>query len=708
MTGTMLELWRPPRFAGEAVGCLATTYTFQPGLFDEQCLARFLEVDSAPDREDLAFLLERETRLGSVYAGVLIDHTQSGVEHSLRWDVLPVRIPNAKQHAKLSLLAWNNYLRIIVTSANLTEQGYRQNQEVCITLENTPENANINLIYEACDFLESLLAFVPGAGPDSSEVRRARVFLIQLREQVSSWKPTKKIKGYHQHLVFTLPSRDVNPATGGKGFDRKSSLSDAIKYCSRRGGAPDKVWIASPFFDVENNKDATTSALCKSMARNVRRKLRFCIPEIGNDEQNTIRLAAPASLLKTSLNCSAVTRFSVLPNKDTEGNIRPWHAKIMGLFKNAGNGYTGLMVGSSNFTHAGMGISKLCNTEANLLTIAEHLTRSRMPSQISEIWPQMIEIKDPTAVEWQGATNELVEEEQANKIPVPAGFLSATYHAGDQRFLVFRLDPDRLPKAWKIFVSGKNPIQLLTSEIWGTQKRPESVSLPWESVFPPEKLLVRWVVDDDQFYESFFPLNVEDAVQLPPPAEIGEMTADDMLCILAASDPGAAFRVWAKKKKREETFDDELDTAIVADLDPLKRYKLKSTFLRRVRSRARVLAQLRENLQRPVWNAQALQWRLEGFIGIRPLAERLLNEFAESDSAPDEALLTLADFVILLREVSYAPVDGSLTKEKFNEQYEPFLARLVEDLNGQIHNNSKRIGRELLTFWDRVVQQCHR
>ena len=102
---TMLDMWRPPRGAGDPVGCFATTYTFAPALFDEQCLARFLSIESEPDREDLAFLLERETRLGGIYAGVLVDYTQAGVEHSLRWDVLAARVPGGKQHAKLSLLA---------------------------------------------------------------------------------------------------------------------------------------------------------------------------------------------------------------------------------------------------------------------------------------------------------------------------------------------------------------------------------------------------------------------------------------------------------------------------------------------------------------------------------------------------------------------------------------------------------------------------
>jgi hypothetical protein len=133
--GAMLELWRPPQGAGEPVGCLATTYTFTPGLFDEQCLARFLEIESEPNREDLAFLIERESRLGGVYAGVLVDHTQAGVEHSLRWDVLPVRLRAGKQHAKLSLLAWSRHLRIILASANLSEPGYRSNYEVAAAVD---------------------------------------------------------------------------------------------------------------------------------------------------------------------------------------------------------------------------------------------------------------------------------------------------------------------------------------------------------------------------------------------------------------------------------------------------------------------------------------------------------------------------------------------------------------------------------------------
>lgn len=705
-TNTMLELWRPPSGAGDALGCLATTFTFQPGLFDEQCLARFLEIESEPNREDLAFLLERESHLGSVYAGVMVDHTQAGVEHSLRWDVLPIRIARAKQHAKLSLLAWQNHVRILVASANLTEQGYRLNREVCVALDHSPQEAEPELIGEAIDFLRRLLAFVPGAQPEAPEVRRAIDFLDQVQGHISSWTPAKRIKGQRQHLVFSLPGRAENAATNEPGFATQSSLSDALSHCARRSGAPDEVWVASPFFDIDSEKDATTETLCKAMARGFSRQVSFCVPSVGEVNPSALRLAAPASLYHTAAQYADVTTFDVLPCEDEDENLRPWHAKMLGLFREGSKGYTALMIGSSNFTRAGMGIGNHCNAEANLLTVAEHLPRARLPGQINQVWPEMDEVEDLEEVEWQGATPELVEEERAACLAVPAGFLSATYRAGDKRELVLRLDVDKLPSRWALLAAGSNPQEILNAEVWKLHGCPELVVVPWDALLPPDKILVQWADKDAASQEAFLPLNVADARMLPPPNELKEMTADEMLRILAASDPSAAFRAWAKKRQRDEIFDEDLDAATPPDLDPLRRYDLKSTFLRRVRSRARILAQLRSNLQRPVWSMQALQWRLEGFIGIRPLAERVLHEVLEGQESADEALLTLADLVILLSEVSYEPYDGSLSPKDFNEVYQTFLKKLVKDLNAKVHSHRHRVGRDVLNFWDRVVERC--
>ena len=696
-TGTMLELWRPPRGAGEAVGCLATTYTFERALFDEQCLARFLEIESEPNREDLAFLLEREKCLGGAYAGVLVDHTQAGVDHSLRWDVLPVRIRGGKQHAKLALLAWTKHVRLIVASANLTEAGYRSNREVAIALDITPHRADMRQVEAAVEFLRCLLAFVPGAGPSVAEIQRALGFLEQVERQVAEWTPAARSKVFWQHLVFTLPQRDDNPITGGAGFSPRSSLEEAIAHCRRHGGSPSDAWVASPFFDSDSSTDAATSALCKGMARGVTRRLAFCIPALGEPDEMPPRLAAPASLRNTPGHYSAVVDFEVLPQRDGDGNLRPWHAKMLAL---QSRGYSALLAGSSNFTRAGLGTGPRRNAEANLLSIAQRRPHAREPGELEAVWPEMARVDEPDAAEWLGPKSELDEEQRAHAVELSPGSLSATYRAGDERKIVLRFDAGHLPGSWSVLACGRDAGLLLNDNEWVAGGQKETVVLPWQSVQPPERLLVRWSAG-----EAFWPLNVEDARQLPPPAELDEMSADDMLLILAASDPSAAFRAWTKRRQQGERFNDELDTAIPTDLEPLRRYDLRSTFLRRIRSRARVLAQLRQNLQRPVWSTQALQWRLEGFIGIKPLAERLLQDVAAADGQADEAVLTLADFLIVLREVEYDPVDGALPKARFDGVYVPFLRDLVAELDARVRGCRERIGKEVLGFWDRVVKR---
>jgi len=202
------------------------------------------------------------------------------------------------------------------------------------------------------------------------------------------------------------------------------------------------------------------------------------------------------------------------------------------------------------------------------------------------------------------------------------------------------------------------------------------------------------------------PLNVEDSRDLPPPTQLENMSADDMLWILAATDPSAAFRAWASRRQQSDLFDTDLDSATPIDLDPLRRYDLQATFLHRIRRRARVLAQLRSNLQRPVWGWQALEWRLRGMIGVEPLADRLVRELESAGAAADEALLTLADFLIMLCEVDYQPVGGSLTKEEFEDVFRSFLRELADKLEGQVDTLCNSTSEDLIHFWERVLKRC--
>lgn len=687
----MLELWRPPQHAGDAIGCLATTYTFQPALFDEQCLARFLDIESEPDREDLAYLLERESRLEGVYAGVLVDYTQAGVEHSLRWDVLPVRIWAGKQHAKISLLVWERHVRLIISSANLTEPGYRSNQEIAAAVDLTPQEADSELTGQALSFLRSLLAFVPGAAARPPEVQRAMEFLDAVERRTRVWKPPGRSRRVRQQLVATLPARGDAPA--------RSALNEAIGAFYRRGRTPNKVWIASPFFDIDEKHSRVLGALFRVMARGIGRELRLCVPAVPTDEPvATPRLAAPKALWRTGIGHKAAVTVEVLPDTDSDKNRRPWHAKMLAFQSPR---YSGLMIGSSNFTCAGMGTAQHRNAEVNLLTLAERVAYGRETSELEAVWPETKPVTNPEKAEWLGAHPEQVEEEVAGTGRVPAGFLFASYQAGDVRQIVLGLDPDQLPPTWSVHTCGLDGRELLSAAQWADQGRLSRAVLPWTPVQPPEKLLVRWTEG-----EAFLPLNVEDSRALPPPVELERMTADDLLAILAASDPSAAFRAWSRRHHKSDLYDDELDSATPIDLDPLRRYDLQSTFLHRVRRRARVLALMRANLQRPVWGRQALEWRLRGMVGIQALAHRFVRDLAQANGAVDEALLTLADFLIVLREVDYQPQDGAITSNEFERTFRPFLVDLVQDLRGKVETHRGQVSADLWAFWERVAKQC--
>jgi hypothetical protein len=130
--------------------------------------------------------------------------------------------------------------------------------------------------------------------------------------------------------------------------------------------------VASPFFDVDAKDNRAAAALCKSMARGVKRELHFCVPQLSDRVTGSrARLLAPKSLWTTAQSYRAETTVATLPDLDGDKNRRPWHAKMM-LF--GADGYAALMVGSTNFTCAGLGLIPSRNAEANLLTM-------RLPNQ---------------------------------------------------------------------------------------------------------------------------------------------------------------------------------------------------------------------------------------------------------------------------------------------------------------------------------------
>ena len=93
-------------------------------------------------------------------------------------------------------------------------------------------------------------------------------------------------------------------------------------------------------------------------------------------------------------------------------------------------------------------------------------------------------------------------------------------------------------------------------------------------------------------------------------------------------------------------------------------------------------------------------------IGIEALAQRLVRNIATSSDAGDEALLTVADFLIVLHEVDYVPSDGSLSKQEFDAAFRSFLRELADKLQAQVAAQQSNISPEPMGFWLRVLDLC--
>ena len=383
--------------------------------------------------------------------------------------------------------------------------------------------------------------------------------------------------------------------------------------------------------------------------------------------------------------------------KVTGVNPRNWHAKMLQLI---GDRYSALLVGSSNYTCAGMGVGNRRNAEVNLLTIASHVAYGREIKHLETVWPCVAPVDDPDSAEWLGGRDEEVAEDADEPSYLPMGFQSALFRTGDHRKIAVYLDGNHLPSEWQIKALGQNAVEILSAHAWLDCGCPTVFEHDWSSTVPPEKLLVSW---DDK--EAFLPMNVDDASRLPPPTELSQMTSDDLLLILASADPSAAIRAWARQHQPIDHFDEDLDSAAPIDLDPLARYDLQTTFLHRIRRKAGVLAQLRANLERPVWSRQALDWRLRGLVGLEALANRHI-EGLEANGTFDEDLLGLADLLISLREVTYQSAEGAMEKEEFELVYRRFLADLAHRIDKEVRELEKSTAADLNGFWDRVISLC--
>src|SRR3546814_16503223 len=127
----LLDLWQPPDEAGAAVGCLATSFTFEADFFVDDCLTRFLgltRVQGEGDTtSDVARMLDEEDRLSEAQISVLVDRSCVPDTRNLRWDLLPVDLGRGSLLlAKVAVLMWERHTRVLLGADHIPSAGPRR------------------------------------------------------------------------------------------------------------------------------------------------------------------------------------------------------------------------------------------------------------------------------------------------------------------------------------------------------------------------------------------------------------------------------------------------------------------------------------------------------------------------------------------------------------------------------------------------------
>lgn len=673
----LLSLWEPPPHAGEPAGVLATTFTLDTGLFEEECLARFVGVQSDPYRDGAIYRIEREEKLSSlICAAVVADIHHCNGQRSLRWDLVPSRPGSGVMHAKISLLAWEKHLRVLVGSANLTSAGYRRNQECVAQLDFEGLSAETELLKPILEFLREILDTTSGVGRERS------LKLLTWVEESVTWQPSPR-RGLRRRFIPIGPRKK----------DAFEQMKGAIP-----SARPSEAHIVSPFFDHTPREVGPAERLWDMLRQRGEGALHLHVGGNFVREIGKWRLQVPLHVLDAPAMKRAGRSMYVHPIEvqevQTEVGLehRPLHAKSLTLFHPT---WAAWMVGSSNFTSAGLGVQRpkgtsVVNFEANVLYCFVGDEAHPLHSQVTSGGHRGAE-----AVEW--GTSELLpahgEEDGDGELspPLPAFFSEATLVGGDERTYVLELclspTSSPVPRMWRVRVGAK---QILDSNEWAVMGQPASCRIAFERVGPPpSSVLVDWHGAIEQTAD--WPVNVAVSAVLPAPEELRDLSLAALLDLLSSARPlYETLRGWL----RRQVNDDDPDGFTGADVvDPHQKVDTSGFLVKRVQRACAAISYLRKRLEAPLLSEAALAWRLDGPVGARAVKAAIRRECR--DDLPDEWVFLLSEMLRELRAVTLTMPGGVKAPRALQSHLNAFITELSHELARAAKGASSQV-RELV------------
>lgn len=418
-TRRLLDYYLPPVEGFVLESLVSTTYQVDFEFFEEDLLPVALGLRSPVSRAR-AFRSELERQLQKVEVSVLYD--LGGCERlarlSPRIDAIPV--VGRKLHSKITLLLWvrdaessglrpERRIRLIVGSANLTRQGFRQNYE-CVA---------------AADF-----------GGRSTSPRSILAKAIALVRQIGAQSGSTQL--VRQLAAFESFAAGLTAGTAAP--DDPVTLVDAEEVVPTVAATwadvsrepPEKVTVASPFWPEGGAASEALIGLFRRLGDPARVEL-VCRGERSGDGKHWLPvfdasvatnlrggIAGRLFLRATSTDTEPVVAATEIGDEsedaelaarldagreNTDESQRALHAKVMLLDGRAGSV---LYIGSSNCTRRGLGLGGPTNHEAGLVYRLTPRSRKHIDGLLGFAGPPVEVLADSLPTTVQPPPNEAV------------------------------------------------------------------------------------------------------------------------------------------------------------------------------------------------------------------------------------------------------------------------------------------------------------
>lgn len=468
---------------GPRLGLLGTTYELAPEFFETDFLPTLLELGAWDDRS-WSSRIAVEKALADLEAAVILTdaHCYRGRPHSLRVDIQPVDVgPGAKLHAKVLLVLHDQAVRLIVGSANLTENGYRKNREVAAVIDVTyKEPSASNLISDAIRGFETVL----GSWVNDS----AGHILSSTQERLDSWSSGNS--GDEQEW-FVWSGGDVQL---WREYLKRWPSDEIIE----------RITIVSPFWSAEESagpislfmKAVSDAGAMPSSGMELRL---LTEARAGVDGVYVPSFGAGIPHVPGEIKGLRATAHAVDPSVSPDeiqmegfAATRALHAKVVLLEgKNTALAY----MGSANFSRHGWGFGRgIANIEAGIVV----RRAGKQRQMLAKLLPATIGKPVPLTGEWQG---KVIVEQSSVEVPQWPTFirsirLTQNVDMADRLDLQVEIDKEKVAGSWTLNFSGEtkpDDIPLMTGEqscdeICCIQLQPEAL----ERILREKELLVCW------------------------------------------------------------------------------------------------------------------------------------------------------------------------------------------------------------------------